>query len=92
MRTQIKNNKLVEARENANGFSFASNWSGGWCEVSGPITEHSWVKAKHSRIAFDTVSKIVHQLAYDYLVLVVDGVVKLPMVVLNIQLLLTISM
>ena len=89
MRTQSKNNKLLEARENANGFSFAS---GGWCEVSGPITEHSWVKAKYSRITFDTVSKITHQLAYDYLVFVVDGVVKLPMVVLNIQLLLTISM
>ena len=41
MRTQSKNNKLLEARENANGFSFASNWSGGWCEVSGPITEYS---------------------------------------------------
>ena len=41
------------------GFSFASDWSRGWCEFSGPITERSKAKSMQSWFTFDTLLKIV---------------------------------
>ena len=40
--------------QDVNGFSFTSDWSRGWSEFFGPITDQSKAKPVQFRIAFDT--------------------------------------
>ena len=57
--------KRPQARENADAFSFASDWLRGWREFSRPITERSEAKPMQSRITFDTKLKIALEILAD---------------------------